>query len=571
MSGDIRIYVRGPDMTRLMEVGFYDSLEATLRNNDGGDWILDLPSDSEEAELLKDPWRAGIVVMQDHRVLFSGPVTDFTLTDDADGTVEVRGIDDTARLVPVYAYPTPLGPPHTAEYWVYQGAAQDAIYALFDANCGAAARADRALPGWTRGESSGLGEQITIKAKFDSLLALMAEKCVEGVGLRVEARQSETADAVVFRVLPTNDLRDVILFGIKDGNLSTVTYSEAGPEATVCIVAGEGEGAVVAGKPGSGRTVLEIVDDAQVAEFGRIEAYRDERRARQDTETQGQYEATLRRAGEQELNDKAGGYDVELEVADDDGARFGIDYGLGDLVGVRVGDLRLDATVAEVSLKVDESGAVWTPRVTSTGGAKPDDRHINSIARKLSRISTQVENPTDIQFWRRAFTPGMISLLKPGTAVPALWLVCDGSAGTPSMVGKFVRCDTFAGSGGRAEFSWSHGHAVTGVAISGAMSGTAAGTVSVSGSASDNTGSNTSTNNNTEAVQSGTGAVVADSTHQHPDVHTHPWSGTATFSSGTASVSGSLSGGTGTADTQGEAHESLLPPYENAVPIMFGG
>lgn len=44
--------------------------------------------------------------------------------------------------------------------------------------------------------------------------------------------------------------------------------------------------------------------------------------------------------------------------------------------------------------------------------------------------------------------PGMIVMFNGGRDIPAGWAICDGTNGTPNLVGSFIKASTTAGETG---------------------------------------------------------------------------------------------------------------------------
>lgn len=276
------IYVRDAALSLVAEVDDYQRLDATLRFNDVGTWVLDLDDTVSAAEHLRSTG-AGIVVTKSGVPVFSGPVRRRQrkrgeLTD----RLVVAGPDDLSWLTRRVAHPQPAtaAPPYnTNAYDNRTGVCSTVLRAYVNANAGGGALAARQVTGLTLGTDPVAGSNVTGQARWQNLLTLLQELALSGGDLGFTLTQDGTD--LVFDVYTPTDRSAEIVFSEELENLASFDYDIEGPTANYIVCGGGGEG--------TARTIVEGSDAASIAVWGRIETFRD----RRDTTVAGELTQTI--------------------------------------------------------------------------------------------------------------------------------------------------------------------------------------------------------------------------------------------------------------------------------------
>lgn len=312
-----KIYVRDQYLNRVAEVDDYQSLEMIPRFNAPGTWVLEIPTDSIAAKEIIRP-HAGIIVVRNGVTVLSGPVANRNRKWDINGDrTTVSGYDDTILLSRRLAYPVPLGPPYASQaYDVRTGIAETIMKEYVDANIGVQARSERQVVNFVSAVNQGLGEIVTGRARFHSLLELLSKLALSGgdLGFRV-LQVNQTLEFQVYE--PANKTEEVF-FSPLLGNLRDFEYSQEDPETNYVIMGGGGEG--------TARTFVELGHSASISKYGRIESFVD----RRDTTDNDELEQSV----DEELAEKVAKTSLRISPIDIEGCKFGTDYNLGDKVSI---------------------------------------------------------------------------------------------------------------------------------------------------------------------------------------------------------------------------------------------
>lgn len=312
-----QIIVRDQYLNRIGEITDFQKLEFIPCFNDVGPFMLELPTDSEMAREIIKP-KTGIIVKRNNQTLFSGPVTRRNRKwINKEDRIIVSGYDDMIHLLRSPAYPVPNGPPYTSqEYDVRTGKSETIMKQYVDANIGLNARTERRVPKLVTEVDKGLGEIVTGRARFQSLLDLFIPLAISGgnIGFRVV----QVGKNLEFQVYEPSDKTKSVFFSPLLGNLLGFDYTLEDPEANYLVAGGGGEG--------TARTFLERGDSASIAKSGRIESFIDQRNTSDTVE--------LEQAIQEELAQKAEKTSLSITPIDTDSIAFGRDYNLGDKVSI---------------------------------------------------------------------------------------------------------------------------------------------------------------------------------------------------------------------------------------------
>lgn len=306
------------------------TLDVTLRFNEPGSGLFTVPGYS----WIRDQLIPGARVMvmryrMDNpagEIIMSGPIENwqYERSDDGDnagvGNLTVTFGDDLAPIVArqTYADPTLAPEAQVADYWTWTGNAEVGLRTLVDLNAGPSARPERQVYGLVLGTLAGVGSgTITTKTDLMEPLGDVARRmAVSGGGLGFRAVQVGTQ--IQFQVYQPADKSLSCRFSFSLGNVKYVSYELAAPTANAAIVGGQGEGA--------DRYTTEVSDSDSQTLWGRWETL--------VSRPGSAAPADLTADGNQALADGAATARLTTNVSDTDGARYGIDYNLGDTVAV---------------------------------------------------------------------------------------------------------------------------------------------------------------------------------------------------------------------------------------------
>ena len=314
--------------TPLAEIDTYDHGTLIARYNEISTYELELPADTEAAQLLLAADRPRLLIFTDDVVYRSGPVTRIERTRDATtDMVTLNGVDDLAWLARRLAHPQPgtAAPPYsTTAYDARTGAASQVIAGYVDRNAGPSAIAARQVPGLTVPTPAAFGGTITTSARYQGLLAFLQPIAAAAhLGIRVRDLAFE-----VFQ--PTG----AAVFNVGLGTLASWQSALEAPDLNYVYVAGQGVNEL--------RLIREYQDTGAVLQWGRIETFVDQR--------QTNVTAELDQAGAEALADGVRPIMVTLEVMDTDGQQFLRDWNVGDLATVVVGDLVTTDVIVEAQI-----------------------------------------------------------------------------------------------------------------------------------------------------------------------------------------------------------------------------
>lgn len=369
-----RVQVRNRELENIGPIDVAQTLRAELRLNAGGTWSITLPSNAEQAKLLEEG--TGVVAWGPHGVVFSGPMREpkYTTSDDGTATLTASGIDDTARLGFRLCYPDPAAAATaqtTESHYVASGPAETVIRQLINLNAGPGARAERRIHGLVLEPNLGRGASVRVEARFTNLLEQCSELARVG-GIRFWIEQDVEQLKLRFATPTTSRAR----FSPNMGNLLAHEWSLSAPKATRVVVAGQGEL--------TERQFVERADaDAEDAWAERIEVFQDAR----DT---GE-EETHEQRGDAVLAESAGQGGMSATPVDVPGLTYGLDYNLGDIAEVDVGDVTVADTIQQISIDGSANGFRVSPIV---GGTDPDAPAIYKLFRQLRRRTDKLERST---------------------------------------------------------------------------------------------------------------------------------------------------------------------------------
>lgn len=336
---------------RLVPVG---SPSAVWRDTDAGAFMIPVALD-DLSSLISDGWE---IVIADGGLTMRGIIESREVSVQDGGLVlTLSGKEGLVLLADRVTYPNPgvAVTAQTAEgYYTRKGTAGVLIRDLIDANAGPAARPERRAARIVCPAPIAQGGNTSVNTRYKPLLEVVRGVARAG-GVRVWLEPSG-ADWAVRIARPRDRSREVRFQVDVDGSVAVQA-----PTVTNVVVAGQGQGAA--------RTIREYT---QASTWGRrIEVFQD----RRDTDDVAEHD----QAGAQTLAEGAAAGTASFPVTESDGARFGVDYNLGDMVSVRMGPVVISEPVRAV--QVDWDGYGRTVKLTLGDHDQADDNAPAWVAR----------------------------------------------------------------------------------------------------------------------------------------------------------------------------------------------
>lgn len=356
MSSDYVLTVRNANRVRVGEIDDFRRFEALVRFCKMGHWLLEVPADSDAADLLT--WTSGIILLRGTEVVMSGEILLRRYIWNKDEFVLiVAGADDLVWIEDRLALPVPSGPPYdAAAYDVRTGPAETVMRAYVNVNAGPGSTAARQVAGLTLAPDQARGATVTGRARFSPLGDLLRGLAIGGGDLGWRVVQSGAN--LEFQVYQPTDKRALVKFSPELGNLASYDYTEEASKANYVYCGGSGEG--------TARVIREGSDAAAIARYGRrIEMFRD----RRDTSDAAELDQTIA----EELTENAARTELSIEPVDTEAVSFWTDYYLGDEVTLVTHGGVIEEKIREVRFRMDgQEGVNVTPSVLSPNNESRD-------------------------------------------------------------------------------------------------------------------------------------------------------------------------------------------------------
>lgn len=373
------IEARGPGREPVAMVEGWTEAHVVARHNAIGTWTVTVPLEHVKTEIL-DAWTArgaaGVRIVDEDQPtappLLTGPITvdaDRWGSDDPHGgSITVSGVSDMHHLADRIIYPNPTvtwAAQDPAGYRRIPTSGKDdaetVIRTLVLESLGAAALTARRV-GLTAEANLNRGGDVRQATRAVNLLERVQRLAMlGGLGFRVD---QETTGALTLRFYePT--LREGVLLSIHAGTVLGGTASVEAPTATRALVAGQTD-TVEAGAP-----------DVELEWSRRIETLVDQRSTTDADD--------LDQAAAEALASGASRGAWQADVRDGTGAVYGVDYGLGDVVGVDVRGTEVRDVVREVVIDATGEGVKVGPVVgpPDATAAPALYRRVRALERRL--------------------------------------------------------------------------------------------------------------------------------------------------------------------------------------------
>ncbi len=375
-AADTTVLVCGPDLKATAPPVEWTSIDATLRNNEVSSGSFTAQADAELVNALTAD-DARVVVIHEDQVLISGPVEvpEEVWVRDGLGQITAGFSDHLSLIAGELAWPNPALPltGQDRPFWTATGAAETLMRDLVNVNVGPGALVARRIPGLTLATSGSAGLSVAFKAlPFEKLGEALRRIALAGGGLTFGIRQ--VGRGLVFDADAIRDRSQQVRYSIQLGNVDGLVIRREAPTATVAVV-----GHLSDDDP---PIVREVVNTPALDAWGRREVWV----SVGDDAT----EAEIAQAGNEALADGAPKIGVVVTGADGPGQHYGVDYLVGDYVGVELGNRQtLKEIVTQVHVAITpREGAKFTPKI-GTGdvvGSTATSNAIRAMDRRIGRL-----------------------------------------------------------------------------------------------------------------------------------------------------------------------------------------
>ncbi|MFB6392640.1 siphovirus ReqiPepy6 Gp37-like family protein [Polymorphospora lycopeni] len=368
-------------------IGWTD-LDVTLRFNEPASGNFSAPA---YLPLMQQIRGGGyrIIVIRDGQVFCAGPIEkrgpekwSVDGQDSNPGTITVSFSDDLALAVARATYPDP-SQPATAQTsvarWTASGSAETILRSLFNLNAGPGALAARRVPKLVLGPVAGVGSNIVLGTRFEPLGDAARTAALAGGGLGFRTQQ--VGQQVELQVYGPTDRSRSVRFSRGLGNLREYEYDETAATVTAAIVGGKDEG--------TSRVIVERLNAAAIADGWRLEAFKDQRQSDDDAGDTTE----LDQAGDEALAEGAQTARLSAVTIDVPTQRYGVHYGLGDIVSIELtSGVEVTDVVRAVQLKATPETGELVSALIGSQEASSDPlwlTYTRDIARRLARLEAR--------------------------------------------------------------------------------------------------------------------------------------------------------------------------------------
>ena len=390
----LRVLIAGPDLRALAPVSNWQSVEVTLTRNEAGAGQIVAPLDGRLYDLAAT---AGNRVHLYHqgRWFAGGPIEtrQYAEKSAVADPLPVNFTTDAAWLAARRTYPNPglaIGSQTSATYTA-SGNAETLMRDLVRLNAGPDALTDRQVQGLVLGPLAAVGSTVSVNLPPSGVLAdALRDAASAGGGLTFDVQlrtNATTGDPELqFVVWAPADVSGLVRYTRGLGNLTSLSVTHEAPTATVAIVGQEATtsdtGVVTPG------LIIERADTSADPGWGRWETW--VASTADSTATTGDQTAHMQQDGDLALLDAAEKVTVTAEVLDTPNRRYGVNYRLGDVVGVQpITGPAITDMVTAVKLTADPKTGVQVAPTVGTGDAhvgRALRQRLDQLERALARL-----------------------------------------------------------------------------------------------------------------------------------------------------------------------------------------
>lgn len=344
MKAVYSIYIRDKDGQFIDRLNDFTKLHILLTLNDVGSWSL------SSKGLEKCPFAPGegIVVSRNGKYFYSGVVTEITdnyETFDGMYSWQVSGKNDLEYLNRRICYVDPsTGRTDTVSHYVDTGTLSDVVRRLIMKNIGNQALSYRREPIIEDHLQSQVGGSASVSLRFQNLLKVVTS-LVAGKGFNIRSNWDNKEKKIYYDIFQGRDLENSIVFTDQIRNITAAQYLASVPACNFILAGGTGEM--------TERQFADAQNDGSISKWGRIEKF-------QDARNQGE---VVSYASEVLAENSANTVGYSCTAADDENSpQYGIDYELGDFVGMKVFGTFVVAEVQQCEIEISDGNETFEPR-----------------------------------------------------------------------------------------------------------------------------------------------------------------------------------------------------------------
>lgn len=342
------------------------SAQAVVRKNDVDTWVVEADLTNPVASAVADGWS---LTLDDGYTRLSGPVTAITTeVEAAQRTLVISGVGELQHLKDRLVYPNPTLPitRQDVAYYKAKAPAGEVLHTLVDYAVGQRALATRRVAGFRVSVPPGGTTTIPVSERFSNVLEV-AQGIAHTAGLVFSAVRTDGGE-ILFTSRPARDLARAYRFE------ATGSFSYQAPKATAVVIAQQGEGA--------DRFIQEKVTTSSWSR--RVEVLKDRRDT--DDPTVGETEAT------KILEENSQTSSATLTIPANHRAVFGVDFSIGDIVNVQLGDVSIQEPVTQADITWDGYGRTVEITVGSTTPGQSTEARITTQYKELAQRLQKLES-----------------------------------------------------------------------------------------------------------------------------------------------------------------------------------
>ena len=368
MQGKHAVYIRAKNGTLINRVNDYVSLHMLMTLNDVGDWSM--TSVAKEA----CPFSAGngIIDVRNGKYLYGGVMTQISDKFDAVTGLhewQVQGKGDLEYLSRRICYVDPAtGRTDQVSHYTSSGYLSSVVQNLIKVNLGQSAMTVRREPIIKDNSQSNLGPYSSISLRFDNLLKAVVST-VSSKGWNIAPNWDDVNNKIFYEVYQGQDLTNSIVFTEQLNNIIGAEHLVSAPEGNYILAGGTGQM--------TSRQFDTAQDNSSISEWGRIEFY-------QDARNQGNLSGYASEILAEKTSDTTG-YGCTASNAPLT-PQYGVDYRLGDFVGMKVFGQFVTAEVQQVEITVADGIETVEPRFGTVAIGK-----FRNIFRQLADLRKDVD------------------------------------------------------------------------------------------------------------------------------------------------------------------------------------
>ena len=370
MQGKYGIFIRNRNGEIIYRVSDFSSLRILATLNDVGSWQM------SSRTITPCPFEPGmgIIVVRNSDFLYGGIVE--RIQDKLDAKTKlyswsVSGVGDLGYLARRICYVDPVtGLTTTKNYYTDSDRLSTVVKNLIEKNVGVNALEERKEPSIIMKNTEPFGNRVSVSLRFQNLLKAIVSLCrVNGYNIRPLWDISESK--IYFELYIGKNLTQEIVFTEYLNNITESEFLASTPEANFVLAGGKGEL--------KNRQFSQAQNDLSIDQWGRIEVFQD---ARSQDNIPVYAKETLYKKSENTIGYSCVASDTE------NAPQYGVDYGLGDLISMKVGKTYIAAEVQQVEINVSGGRESISPKfgTVAIGKFREIFRDITNIREELDEL-----------------------------------------------------------------------------------------------------------------------------------------------------------------------------------------